>query len=596
LAFKKNIDYNINLKSITMKKRLHKLILFLIPALLFASCTKDKYSEKDALDAQQKIDLIVTVVDASSSAAPLAGATVKVVIDSNLVSQTTNADGVTVFTNVPIGGDVAVTVTKENFTSVFRTVYTNPDDYRQKQVSAIIGVYSKDAAKMATFKGRLTLESDLTNRKREPAAAVVVKAKNSQLAYADQLFTATTDADGKYEISVPVSTNGNDIELIYPEFVVNQKLAFVQENGTNAVAERPVLYKSDYNPTFSIPSIPSAYATIPAPATTGMGSGFTLGTKANRVALSSYSTALIINGGAGYNAGVTLLNYQLSFSPDKNGVSAKLQVDIVNGKITNIDAFVDNGATYDAPPTLNVSVLSPTTPANIGFYFRTSYKLFIATKGTNYSSVYPLVSVEANNYSNYVKYKVVDANINDNSNTILGYSYLLDNYTAIVAGSIVSDVGNADTLLTATSPLASAPVFSVVEPSTKKAIISISTSSISSTDSTLNSISVINSGLGYDPLNPPAVTITTLASYGSGAVAKSTVNISSSLNNVLVTNPGKKYVQNVNDFRKNGTTSSTSDNPSHPNTEYYGIRAGDITVQDVYYGTGYQIINQNQAK
>lgn len=579
-----------------MKNKLSKSILFLIPALLLMSCNKDKYSEKDALDDQQKIDLLVTVIDLSSSATPVAGAIVRVVIDSTVVSQTTNNNGITIFNDLKIGGDVVVSVTKENFTSILTNVNTIPDSYRQKQVTAIIGVYSKEAAKSATFKGRLTLESDLTNRKREPAAGFIVKARNSELQFADQLFTATTDADGKYEISVPVSVNGDLIELFYPEFVVNQKLAFVQQNSTVAVVERPVLYKSSNSPTFSIPSIPSAYATIAAPATTGMGSGFALGTKANRVNLASYSSALLINGGAGYNGGVTIMNYQLSFSPDKNGASSKLQVDIVNGKITNIDFIINNGATYDAPPTLNVSDLAPTTAANIGIYFQTTYKLFITNKGSNYSSVLPLVSVEANNYNTSIKVKGVDSNINDNSNVILGFGYILDNYTDVVGGLIVGIAGNADTLIMATSPLASAPVFSVVEPITRKAIISISSGNISSFDSTLNTITINYTGLGYDPANPPVVAITALAGYGSGAVAKATVNISTALSGIQLINTGRKFAQNVNDFRKSGTTSSTADSPSNPNTYYYGIKAGDITVQDVYYGTGYQIINQNQAK
>lgn len=579
-----------------MKKKLSKSILFLIPALLLMSCNKDKYSEKDALDEQQKIDLLVTVVDLSSSATPVAGATVRVVIDSTVVSQTTNNNGITVFNDLKIGGDVAVSVTKENFTSILTSVNTIPDSYRQKQVTAIIGVYSKEATKIATFKGRLTLESDLTNRKREPAAGFIVKAKNSHLQFADQLFTAVTDADGKYEISVPVSVNGDDIELFYPEFVVNQKLAFVQQNNTIAVAERPVLYKSFNSPSFNIPSIPSAYATIAAPAATGMGSGFALGTKANRVTLSSYSSYLLINGGAGYNAGVTILNYQLAFSPDKNGASSRLQVDIVNGEIINIDFFINNGASYDAPPTLNVSDLAPTTAANIGIYFQTTYKLYIANKGSNYSSALPLVSVEADNYNTYIKVKAVDSNINDNSNVILGFGSIIDNYTDIVGGLFVGTAGNADTLIIATNLLASVPVFNVIEPITKKANISISSGNISSVDSTLNTITINNTGLGYDPANPPVVTITALAGYGSGAVAKATVNISTSLSGIQLTNTGRKFVQNVNDFRKSGTTIPTFDNPSNPNTNYSGIKAGDITVQDVYYGTGYQIINQNQAK
>jgi hypothetical protein len=596
-----------NLKTIIMKKHLFRVIFFLIPAMLLFSCKKDKFTEKDALDAQQTIDLLVTVIDASSSQTPVEGATVKVVIDSAVVTQTTNANGVTVFTKVSIGGSAVISVSKANFTSVLTTVSTNPGSYRQTQVSAIISLYSTDAAKIATFKGRLTMQSDLTDRNREPAAGVLVKAYNNNLnTSTQQVFTATTDADGKYEIAVPVSSDGDQIYLYYPEFVVNQKLAFVQENKTTAVAERAVLYKSNSSPATNllnnIPAIPSIYATVAAPAT-AVGSGFALGSKANRVSLTSgYSFYLLVDGGSGYYGGGTRSNYLLPFTPDAEGDSAKLQVDIVNGKITNIDQFINNGATYSTAPTLIVNKLSPTTPATIGIYFQTTYKLYVSNRGTNYL-YFPLVSVETESFSSGTRVKKVDQNINDNNDyASLGYTNLLTNYSTIYGGIIKSN-SNGDTLVTPTNYFSAAPVFSVADITTRQSVLTVTTGSINA-DSTLSSITISDGGLGYNPTSPPAITITTLGGYGSGAVAKATVNTAGSLSGIYITNPGKKYVKNVNDFRNTGVTGNTYDEPSYPvsnpNTfpyDYYsGIKPGDITVQDVYYGTGYQIINQNFGK
>lgn len=582
-----------------MKKQIYRLILIMVPIMLLFSCNKDKFSEKDALDAQQTIDLLVTIIDASSSLAPVPNATVTAIIDSTAVTKTTNANGTVVFTKVNIGGSVAVSISKANYTSVLIAVNTNPESYRQTQVSTIVSVYSLDPTKIATIKGRLTMQSDLTDRNREPAVGFIVKAKNRSLkSTTDVLFTATTDADGKYSISVPVSSNGDNIDLFYPEFTVNQKLAFVQEDKSVAVAERSVLYKSDSNPVNgllqNIPAVPSIYATVAAPATTTLGSGFALGTKANRVPLSSYSGYLLIDGGAGYNGGVTSLNYQLSFSPDPNGISAKLQVDIIGGKIANIDFIIDNGASYSAPPTLNVNVLTPTTPANIAIGFETTYKLYISNRGTNYM-YFPIVSVETESYSGATKVKAVDPNINDATNQVLGVNNLLSAYTIIYGGFIRSNSSNGDTLLTSPSAFSSAPVFTIADINTRRAVLSVSIVSINA-DSTLGSISISDFGLGYNPTTPPVVTITTLGGYGSGAIAKATVNTSGSVSAVYVTNPGKKYVRNVNDFRNTGVTGTAFDNPSFPNTTFDGIKPGDITVQDVYYGTGYQILNQNSGK
>jgi hypothetical protein len=572
----------------------------MVPLMFLFSCKKDKFTEKDALDAQQTIDVLITVVDASSSLAPVADATVTAIVDSVAVTKTTNASGTVVFTKAKIGGNLTISISKANYTSVLTIIFTSPDSYRQTQVSKIVNVYSLDPTKIATINGRLTMQSDLTNRKREPAVGFVVKARNNNLnATTDVLFTATTDADGKYSISVPVSSNGDNIVLYYPEFTVNQKLAFVQEDKSITVAERSVLYKSDSYPISalltSIPAIPSIYATVAAPATGSLGSGFALATKANRVALSSYSGTLLIDGGAGYNGGVTLLNYQLSFSPDPNGVSAKLPVDIIGGKITTVYAIVNNGATYSTAPTLNVNVLSPTTPANIAFGFSTTYKLYVSNRGTNYLA-FPIVSVETETYSNGgMRVKGVDPNINDGSVGALGaFNILSANST--VYGGLIKATSNGDTLMTATSAFSSAPVFTVAPVVTKKAVLSVAVGNINA-DSTLGSISITDSGLGYNPTTPPVVTLTTLAGYGSGAVAKTTVGTATgALTAIFVTSPGTKYVRNVNDYSNTGITGSNFDLPSDPNTVFSGIKPGDVTTQDVYYGTGYQILNQSTGK
>lgn len=578
-----------------MKKQISKLILLMVPMMLLLSCNKDKFSEKDALETQQTIDLVVTVVDASSALAPVQGATVTIISDSTVVSKTTNSNGTVVFPNIKIGGDASISVAKTDFTSVLQSVQTDPDSYRQTQVSALVMVYSLSSDKLATFNGRLTMQSDLTNRLREPAVGVTVKARNNSMDNT-QIFTALTDADGKYAISVPVSSGGDQIELFYPEFTVNQTLAFVKDNQSIAVGTRSVLYKSNSSPVTSalsnIPAIPSIYATV-APPAASVGSGFALDTRPNRVSLNPNSTTLLVDGGAGYNGGVALPNYLLSFSPDPNGVSSQLQVDIAGGKIINIDGIINNGATYSSAPTLNLNVLSATTQASINLYFATTYKVFTSNRGTGYI-YFPLVSVETETFSSGTRVKAVDPNVNDASGQLIGYNNFLSSYSTI-SGGIIKSNSNGDTLVTSTNYFSAAPVFSVANLPTKNAVLSLNTGSINA-DSTLASITVSTAGLGYNPSAPPAVTLTTLASYGSGAVAKATVTTSGTLSSIYITNPGKKYVKNVNDYRNTGVTGFTYDEPSYPSTNFYGVKPGDIFVQDVYYGTGNQITNQSNGK
>ena len=587
--------FNFNL--IIMKKQICKLILFMVPVMLLFSCNNDKYDEKDALATQQKIDLLVTVIDGSSSLTPVQGASVKFIVDSTTISKITGENGTVVFPKIDIGGEALVVVTKNNYTSVLKSIYTNPESYRQTQVTDLVAIYSLESDKIAKFEGRLTLQSDLTDRDREPAAGVLVKARNSGLNSAiDQMFTATTDNDGRYSISVPVSSDGDQVAIYYPEFTVNQKLAFVQDDNSVAVAERSVRYKADAEPIQgdlrNIPAIPSIYAYIAAPPAT-VGSGFALGTKANRVLLSSFTGTFLIDGGAGYNGGVSLYNHQLSFSPDPNGVSALLQVDIVGGKIINIDNIIDNGATYSTQPTLNLNVLSATIPATIAITFQTNYKVYVSNRGTNYLS-FPLVSVETESYSSGTKVKSVDSNINDGTNTILGLSNCLSSFSAI-HGGIIKCLSNGDTLLLSTYPFSSPPVFTVTNMDSKPAVLSVAVNSVNP-DSTIAAVYLTNSGSGYNPAAPPVVTLTALAGYGSGAVAKATVNVSGSVSAIYLTNPGLHYVRNVNDFRNDGVTTSSLDYPSYPHLYFDAVKPGDTRVQDVYYGTGHQIIDQNSGK
>jgi hypothetical protein len=572
-----------------MKKSIVKFfLLIIVPGMVLFSCNKDDFSEKDALDAQQTIDLALTVVDASSSMTPVAGATVKLLVDSSFVTRVTNDNGTVVFPGIKISDETVAYVSKAEYTTVLADIDVDPDSYREKLATEIITVYSLSSDKIASFTGRLTMQSDMTDRDREPATGVVVKARNNSMNWGtEEIFLATTDNDGKYTISVPVSSNGDSFIIYYPEFTVNQKLAVIKSDGTREVVERPVLYKSNDSPQFSIPSIPSVYATVQAPGTSG--TGFTLASKVNRVSLSSGLTSSLIDGGAGYNGGASIANTLIPFSADPNGNIATMQVDITSGKITNIDWVNDNGATYSTAPTLNLSTLSPTTPATIVLNFRTSYKIYISNRGSNYTG-FPHVAVEAETFNGYgVRTKIVDSDVNDGSNSIIGSSWLLTSYTTIYNGMIKGNTGNGDTLLVSSSSFSSAPVFTVNTSTSRRAILFVNVDS----DSTLSSVGISISGSGYNPTTPPVITLATLAGYGTGAVAKATVNDNGTLSSVYVTSKGMGYVRNVNDFRKNGTTSDTNENPDWPQTSYSGVKPGDKIVQDVYYGTGYQILNQN---
>ena len=564
-----------------MKKIIKFLVFTMIAGVLATSCEKDQYTEEEALEQQQLVDVVIAILDASSDLESLNGVTVKIVVDNEIVSDSTNSDGLVIFEDVKIGGNIIVTATKNNYTSIWGEVNTSIGNFRQRQVHETFYMYSTASDKIATVKGRLIYETDVTNREVEPVVGEVVRVDNNDLATGrDQLFTGTTDADGYYEVQVPVSSFGqDDLVVYYPEIIDDQTVALEQEDGTYAVETRGVIYSASLTG-FYISAVPSVYATVPAPGGSTVGSDFMLNAQAQKTNLSSYSTVYIEHGGTGYTAGT------VNFSLGANGVAAQATIGVDgNGAITSV-TIVDNGAVYNAEPTLSVT---GGTGAVLDIQYQTTYSIFISNRGTGYIS-YPKVSIEALDYLSNVLTKRVDDDINDASDNIIGMSNLLTVRANIVNGSIYPNYGsaNADTI-DYTSPLASKPIFTVYNKPTVSGVLRIQTSDIG-TDSTLLAVDIITVGFGYDPLSPPAVTLHVVGAYGSGAMVKAEASAARSLSNMEITDPGFGYVKDVNDFDSDGSTGSDRRNPSAGSTNVNNVVAGQTYVRNVDYGTGYQLV------
>ncbi|MGE0089170.1 MAG: hypothetical protein AB7S50_06805 [Bacteroidales bacterium] len=563
-----------------MKSIIKFFVLIMIAGLVFTSCEEDQYTEEEALEQQQLVDVVISILDASSDYSNLSGVTVKIAIDNEIVSDSTNSDGIVIFKDVKIGGNIVITASKGNYTSIIGEVSTNITNFRQRQVHETFYMYSLASDKITTVKGRLIYESDVTNRVPEPVVGAIVRVANNNLYNTnDQLFTGTTDATGNYEIQVPVNSNGDDyLYIYYPQIIDNQTVAMEQEDGTLAIVDREVVYNVSYNG-FTIDGVPSIYATVPAPAGSTVGSGFALSAQAQNTELSWYSNVYIAYGGTGYSAGT------VDFSTGANGNAAQANIGVDgNGAITSVN-IVDNGAVYNTKPSLNISSLGG-TGAVLDVQYQTTYTVYISNKGTGYLN-FPKVSVEVTDYSSNILRKYVDDDINDNTDAILGDTYVLSYYSTIVNGVIYPDNGssNADTILY-TTPLASRPTFEVYNYPTIPAVLSISAGNIN-LDGTLASITIDDAGYGYDPFTPPTVTLNTIGGFGSGAVVKAEVNSSKQLSFIEVTNPGAGYLKNVNDFDDDG---STRRNPTYSTSEIYNVISGQTYICNADYGTGWQLV------
>ena len=566
-----------------------KSILFLgIVAFMFTSCEEDEFTEKDAMDQLQHIDVSLNVTDGSSYGEAVEGATVELAGDSTTSSKTTDSAGNVTFNDVAVGTNLSVYVHKEDFTKAMYSISTLTESYRENVITENLKIYSLSGDNMATVKGKLTIETDLTNYEREVLSGQEVKVVNNSLGNeVASAFVGTTDEDGRYEIKVPVNPQGNDnLRVSFQDEVeADQTLALETEDGDYVVETVPATYYGDnYDPS-SFMSIPSPVVTVDAPGSSG--SGFKLGTEARGVYFSDYSDIDIIKGGAGYTEGDTIL----SMSEGINGRSAKVRVVVdANGSVSSLNysgSYYDedemaylpyhNDALYTSAPTLDLSGLGG-SGAILDIQFEGSYAIFIEDYGTGYSAI-PQIDVE---YKEYVGNQVVKKNDRWEEALSSFFSSYVKNYQ----GSIYSAGNNGDTLLFFNG-IVEAPAFKVSTTTSEQAVIEIESSMINENDGSVFNANVVNAGLGYDPENPPSVTVSSLAGYGSGADISVEVNTSGQISEVKIVDGGEGYVRNVNDYNGDGMLSPSESGYSHNSSLYIpDVSPGDVIVRNPYYGTG----------
>ena len=214
------------------KTKTFRILTFGLSFLLLSgifSC-QDQFSEKDALTAQQEVDLLIYVVDFSTTnLGPVANATVSISQANQSYEVTTDASGIASFPRMIIG-DYIYTISATDFTSVTGVGQMNLLKYRQAEVTSTYGVYSLNSPQMATIKGNVIIDTDLTNTTPEPATNTEVFV-DVFLNVGTMTFVATTDAIGNYSIQVPTDgTNPGatctNVRLRYPDLELPQTIAY----------------------------------------------------------------------------------------------------------------------------------------------------------------------------------------------------------------------------------------------------------------------------------------------------------------------------------------------------------------------------------
>lgn len=562
-----------------MKNVFKFLVFFLIAGLFFSSCEKDTFTEEDAMEALQKVNLVISVTDASNFNQPIEGATVRTIIDSVAVEKTTDASGLVTFTNVKISGNLNVYISKADYTTAFTTISTTPNDYRQTVVSSNVSIYSLSDENLATVKGQLTIETDLTNRTKEVVAGAEVRVYNPYLPNGcAKNFIGVTDSVGKYEIKVPVNADGNDNLQVSFNSVETSRTVGVKKNNIYSVKTQEAFYdiNNNYTPT-QIDAVPSAIISIGAPTITG--TGFALITEAVPTQLSSAINWDwgIINKGSGYFPNITGNDTTIwvPFSPGTENTedTAFVQLKFAkNGGLTNIVNIRDysyenwNNAFYSTKPTIDLNI-GGGTGAQIYFDFKLYYNVKISNNGTGYIT-FPTVK----------KTYMIDGVQSISNFSYSGNAMLIDGSIYAKGGDILTTIGRYD----------NAPTFEVIADDSNQAEAYFIPSWMSS-DSTLNTfdISWISYGNNYNPAIPPTVTITSLAGYGSGAEFRAEVSANGSINNLVRIHEGSGYVRNINDYKSTGTTGQENGEGINTGaTSFYHVLPGQTVKSDIYYGTG----------
>jgi hypothetical protein len=368
----------------------------LVIAMTIVAC-KDHFNESDFLNLNNKLrnqadtskfnqqvaafndagELLSFTVQVVEDRTPLAGVDVSIsndVSSSALTSKvTTDANGNAVFTKVRIGSntillsksgyisatailDFGTVVSGQNYTTVTgANNVTNVVPIKLSK-SALLPLFANGNAagkSTATIEGKVTIETDLTNRTPEVPQNLTIVAN-----YASGLASTVTgnsgvtvisysfnqagigvakvdNATGAYSMVVPASAAGMQMSLLLPTIDATQKVAAINLDGL-PIATGPAYMNvaTSFGPTVgfdnSVPVVPGAVVVFPAPAAAGSGLGFKF---------TAYPGPLSANTWDTYNSGV---------SPNEGDPSV---FDIGNAAYQ----LTSRGAAYTSSPTITLS-------------------------------------------------------------------------------------------------------------------------------------------------------------------------------------------------------------------------------------------------
>ncbi len=539
------------------------------------------YDSLVALNQAGLVTYAINVVDGSASSMSngrtestqtlVTGASVTVSQFGRTQTQTTTANGMAVFNGLFRNG-LNVTITKAGFTSANYIVGVKNDNAtpngQKGFVGNIIPIFPTTGANTATISGRMTIQTDLTNKTRELVpdgttvlvgidatgtgatgfrtkfladgisanlATVLVtdgSAKNmenyfyvgdiKQANYETGVVGSTTA--GLYTVTVPAAFDGLPLSMTISDIAADQKL-FTQASVNGVTGDRTITQRTLFGPN---------YATGTAlPTANGITIGFDAGSGATASAVISnidgaLKSIFITAGGSGF---VVAPEVVIAAPSTINGVRATATATVTNGAVTGI-TLVSAGSGYTTAPAVtfqngggatalfnsliaNGSVTGVTI-VNTGVFYVTAPTVTFSAPGGTGTTATGTATLDAQGRvtgviitsggSQYASQPTVTFSAAPAGGATAGG-------VALWTGLSVADVA----LITTGANYLSAPIVTISKPGLTTGVQATAIAIYDAGTRTVSGIQITNSGSGYN-FGPGYPTIT-ITPAGAGATA-----------------------------------------------------------------------------
>lgn len=371
------------------------LIISIVVGVNCTSCKPDSFTEKDAMLLQSQLDkekvlladslskenvrvtYILSLVDAykttllksAKSETGITGASVTMGQEGKLSTKTTDASGLVVFDNMQPGlATLHITLTgysEVNAVIDFSKAGVGIVANGGIQVGNVIPMITISGASVGSIKGKITFESDLTNKTPEavptgikviatvdpssPALASIAGDIIKKISYDNLSLEGTTDANGDFTLAVPPTSQGLNYSLSVSDFTANQNLLMTTKNGVPVSGVQTVLTQFGSNFSSGSSTIPGT--TLSPTITIGLPDYVYTQASATAVVTAGRVTSInIVSGGSNYiteKVDVTIGN-------PASGTTATAFAVVTNGIITAVN-IISQGSNYTTVPTVTIS-------------------------------------------------------------------------------------------------------------------------------------------------------------------------------------------------------------------------------------------------